>query len=148
MHVGSRQCLETNITRRPFSRRMTFLYLSNMGYQPSFSSMYPCKPTNNVGPTDCNRATVGIPCSYTQQDSASIERVSWLSLIPVWLVAHYIIFSTSHVFPWSCSSRFNNSKPWLPKRFLQVLLEPNQAEQQALHTMNHLARHSSNPNTS
>ena len=148
IRVRSRQYLESNITRRPFRRRMTFFYLSNMRYQLSSVSMYPCKPSNNVGPTDWNRATVGIPLSYPLQDSAWIERASWLLLIPFWLVAHYIIFSTSHFFSWSCSSRFYNSKPWLPKHFLQLLLEPNQAEQQTLRTMSHLARHSSNTDTS
>ena len=108
----------------------------------------PCKQRNNVGPTYWNRATVRIPCSHTQQDSAWIEPASWLSLIPFWLVAHYIIFSTSHFFSWSSSSHFYNCKPCPPKHFLQRRLEPNHAERQALHATTHLVRHSSNADTS
>jgi len=148
IHVRSRQCHETNITRRPFHWRMTMLYLSNMRYQVSFISMYPGKQINNIGPTYWNCTTVRIPCSYMQQDSAWIERASWLSLIPFWLVAHYIIFSTSHFFSWSFSSRFYNSKLWLLKHFPEVWLELNRAEWQALHAMRHLGRHSSSIDTS
>jgi len=153
IHVSFWQCLETNITRCPFRCRMFFLYISNVGYQVSLITMYPCKETNNIGPTYWNRATIGISCSYTkctytQQDLAWIERASWLSLIPFWLVAHYIIFSTSHFFSWSSSSRFYNSKPWLQKHFPQMRLDPNRAEQQELQAMGHSARHSSSADTS
>jgi hypothetical protein len=62
-HVRSRLCVETNITRRPFRRRMSFLYLSNTRYQLSFTSIYPCKQTNKQTSSDrltANRGTVGI----------------------------------------------------------------------------------------
>jgi len=67
-----------------------------------------------------NRGTVGIPCSYTQPDSASIECASWQSLVPFWLVASHIIFRTFHFFWWSSSSPFHNSKSWLQKDFNQM----------------------------
>jgi len=61
-YVRSRLCVETNITRRPFSRRISFLYLSNTRYQLSFTSIYPCKQTNKQTSSDrltVNRGTVG-----------------------------------------------------------------------------------------
>jgi len=153
IHVRSQRCLQTNITRCPLCCRMSCLYLSHMRYQLSFITMYPCKQTNNIGPTYWNRATVGIPCSYmqctsTQQDSAWIEHASWLSLIPFWLVTYDTIFSTSHFFSWSSSSCFYNSKPWLQKHFPQVRLEPNRAQRQALQAMLHSTRYSSSADTS
>jgi len=65
-----------------------------------------CIPVNERTTSDlltANRETVEIPCSYTlcsykQPDSTWIEGASWLSLIPFWLVANYIIFRTSHFF--------------------------------------------------
>jgi len=36
---------------------------------------------------NANRGTVGIPCSYTQLDSAWIKCARWLSLIQFWLIA-------------------------------------------------------------
>ena len=62
-HVRSRLCVESNITRRPFRRRISFLYLWNTRYQLSFTSMYPCKQTNKQTSSDrltANRGTVGI----------------------------------------------------------------------------------------
>jgi len=61
--VRSRLCVETNITRRPFHRRISFLCLSNTRYQLSFTSMHPCKQTNKQTSSDrltANRGTVGI----------------------------------------------------------------------------------------
>jgi len=100
-----------------------------------------------------NGRAIGIPCShmqcsYMQQNSAWIEGASWLSLIPFWFVANYIIFRTSHFFSWSSSSPFHNSKSWLQKHFNQVRLELNRAERQALEPMHPLVRHSSNADTS
>jgi len=51
IHIRSRQCVQTNITSGSFRQRMSFSYLSNMIYQLSFISMYPCKQTNKIGPT-------------------------------------------------------------------------------------------------
>jgi len=62
-HVRSRLCVETNITRRPIRRRISFSYLSNTRYQLSFTSMYPCKQTNKQTSSDrltANGGTVGI----------------------------------------------------------------------------------------
>jgi len=44
-------------------------------------------------------------CSYMQQDISSIERASWLSFIPLWLVAYNIFLRTFH-FSLSSSSPF------------------------------------------
>jgi len=57
IHVRSLRCLETNITRPPVHRRMSFLYLPNMRYQLSFIATYSCKHTNNIGPT-CGESRV------------------------------------------------------------------------------------------
>jgi len=43
-------------------------------------------------------------CGSTQQDSCSVECVSWLLRIPIWLEANYIILRTSHFFSLSSSS--------------------------------------------
>jgi hypothetical protein len=62
-HVRSRLCVETNITRLPFHRRISFLYLSNTRYQLSFTSMYPGKQSNKQTSLDrltANCGTVGI----------------------------------------------------------------------------------------
>ena len=53
IHVRFMRCLETNITRRPFHRRMSILYLSNMRYRLSFIGMYPCIDTYYVELTYC-----------------------------------------------------------------------------------------------
>jgi len=90
-----------------------------------------CIPVNKETTLDrltANRGTVAIPwsytqCRYTQLDSAWIEGAHWLSLVPFWLVANYIIFRTSHFFSWSSSSLFHNSKSWLQKHFTQVRLD-------------------------
>ena len=108
-------------------------------------------PANKQTTSDrrtAHRGTVGIPCSYTQPDSAWIEGASWLSLIPFWLLGNYRIFRTSHFFSWSCSSPFHNCMSWLQKYFNQVPVRPNRAEQQALRIIRHPVRHSSNADTS
>ena len=150
--------LQTNITRRSFRRRMSFLYLWNMRYQLWFIKMYPSEQTNYIGLTYPNCRTVGIPCSYMQcsytqciylqQDSAAMECVIWLSLIPFLLVANYIIFRTSHIFLWSSSSSLHTTKSWLQKHFNKVRLEQNQTKPQVVHTMGHLVRSSSNADNS
>jgi len=64
--IRSQQCVETNISRRPFRQSISILYLSNMRYQLSFTSMYPCKQTNKQTTSDrltVNHATVGITCN-------------------------------------------------------------------------------------
>jgi hypothetical protein len=61
--VRSQLCVETNITGRPFRRRVSFLYLSNMRYQLLFTSMYPWKQTNKQTSSDrltANCGTIGI----------------------------------------------------------------------------------------
>ena len=100
-----------------------------------------------------NHATVGNPCSYTQchytrPDSAWFQGASWLSLVPFWLVANYIIFRSSHFLLWSSSSPFHNSKSWLQKYFNQVRLKPNRAERQVLQTLRQPERRSSNIDSS
>ena len=116
----------------------------------------PCIPVNNQTASHlltANRGNVGIcrsytTCSYTHPESAWIQGASSLSLVLFLLVANYIIFRTSHFFSWSSSSPFNNSKWWLQKYRNHVRLKPNGAERQALQTMSHLVRHSSNADTS
>jgi hypothetical protein len=112
-------------------------------------------PENKPTTSDWHIANCGtdrIPChylqrTYTQQDSAWIEFGSWLSHIPFWLVASYIIIRTSYFFSWSSSSPFHNSKSCLQKHVTQVRLELNRAEQQTLQPMRHLVRHTSNADT-
>jgi len=95
-----------------------------------------------------NRGTLGIPCSYTQQDLTWIDCASWLSLIRFWLLANFIIFRTSLFFSLSSFPPFHNRKPWLQKHVNQVQLDPNRAKRQTLHPMCHLVRHSSKADSS
>jgi len=52
-HVRTRRLLETNMNRRPFCLKISFLNVTNMGFQLSFTSIYPCKQANNIRPTYC-----------------------------------------------------------------------------------------------
>jgi len=109
-------------------------------------------PANKQTTSDrltANCGTIGILCSYTrhrypQPYSARIEGARWLSLVPFWFVAKYIIVRTSHFFSWTSSSPFHNSKSWLQNYFNQIRLKPNQAERQALQTIRHPMWSSSN----
>jgi len=107
--IRSQQCVDTNISRRPFRQSISILYLSNMRYQLSFTSMYPCKQTNNQHRTDLLsiKRPLESPatCNYTQPDKTWVECASWLSFIPLWLVAYYIFLRTFH-FSLSSSSPF------------------------------------------
>jgi len=84
-HVRSRLCVETNITRWPFRRRISFLYLPNTRYQLSFTSMYPCTQTNKQTSSDrltANRGTVGITSNFSQYAAGCIlSRMCKLSVI-------------------------------------------------------------------
>ena len=119
-----------------------------------WSSQYiPANKTTTLDRPSANCGTIPIPyccmqCSYTQPDSAYTEDASWLSLVPFWLVANYIIFRASHSFSSSSSSPFHNSKSWLQKYFNQARLKTNQADWQTLQTGRHPVRHSSNADTS
>jgi len=107
--VRSRRCVETNITRCPFRRRISFLYLSNMRYQLLFTSMYPCKQTNKKHRTELLQIAGPFQspatCSYTQPKNTRVECASWLSFIPLGLVAYYIFLRTFH-FSLASSSPF------------------------------------------
>jgi len=84
-HVRSQLCVGTNITRWPFRRRISFLYLSNTRYQLSFTSMYPCKQTNKQTSSDqltANCGTVGITSNLQQYAAGCIlSRTCKLSVI-------------------------------------------------------------------
>jgi len=84
-----------------------------MRYQLSFSSMYPSKHTNKQHPTNLLQIsrTLESPatCSYTQPDKAWVECPSWLSFIPLWLVAYYIFIRTFH-------SSLSSSSPCLQQQ--------------------------------
>jgi hypothetical protein len=107
--VRSGWCVDTNITRRPCCRRISCLYLSNMRYQLSLTSMDPCKATNKQHWTDVLQITGPLESpgtsSNTQQDKTWVERTCWLSFIPLWLEAYYVFFRTFH-FSLSSSSPF------------------------------------------
>jgi len=60
-HVRSLQCVETNITRRPFCQRITYLYLSKMRLPLWFTTMYPGEQTTNIGLTYCTSQDHGNP---------------------------------------------------------------------------------------
>jgi hypothetical protein len=109
LHVRSRLCVETSITRWPFRRRISYLYLSNTRYQLSFTSMYPCKHTHQHHRTDLLQIAgqlESLPtCSDTQQDVSWVEHASLQSFIPLWPVAYYIFLRTFH-FSLSSSSPF------------------------------------------
>jgi len=51
--IQSHRCIETKINSHPFRRRISSLYLSNIRFQLSFTSMCPCQQTNNIGQTYC-----------------------------------------------------------------------------------------------
>jgi len=118
-HVRSRLCVETNITRLPFRRRISFLYLSNTRYQLSFTSMYPGKQSNKqtsstdllqiVGPLESHPT-----CSDTQQDVSWVERANWQSFISLWPVAYYIFLRSFH-FSWLSSSPFPRQQVMAPQ---------------------------------
>jgi len=82
--------VETNITRCPFRRRISFLYLSNLSYQQWFTSMNPRKQTNRQHRTNSLQISGPLEspatCSYMQQDKIWVARESWLSFIHLWLV--------------------------------------------------------------
>jgi len=117
-HVRSLRCVETNITRCSFCPRISFLYLPNMRYQLSLTSMYPWKQTNKQHWTDLlqigGRLESPATCTYTQQDKTWVERASWLSFIPLWLVAYYIFLRTFH-FSLSSSSPFPQHQVMAPQ---------------------------------
>jgi len=116
-HLRSRRCVKTNITWRPFRRRISILYLSNMRYQLLFTLMYSCKQTNKQHRTDLLLITgpleSPIPCSYMQQDIYWVECANWLSFILLWLVAYYIFLRTFH-FSLSSSSPFPQQQVMAP----------------------------------
>jgi len=85
-----------------------------------------------------------VPCSYTQQHSAWIEHVSWLSVFPFWLVGIYIFLRTSHFSFFSSSSPFHHIRSRQHKHVSQMRLDPHWAEWQAPHPMCYMLRHSRN----
>jgi len=99
-HVTSRRCVEINITRRPLHGRISFLYLSNMRYQLSFTSIYTCKQTNKEHRTNLKQIAGPLESpatwSNTQQDISWVERASWPSFIPLWLVVYNMFLRTFH----------------------------------------------------
>ena len=117
-HVRSGLCVETNITRPPFRRRISFLYLSNMRYQLLFTSMYPCKQTNKHHWTNLLQITGLLEspatCSDMQQDISWVECASWQSFITLWPVAYYIYLRTFH-FLLSSSSLFPQQQVIAPQ---------------------------------
>jgi len=52
-HVWSQGFLETTISRHPFCQRMCCVYLTNIRFQWSFTTIYPWKQTNKINPTWC-----------------------------------------------------------------------------------------------
>jgi len=97
---------------------MSFLYLWDMRYQLSFTSMYRCKQTNKQHRTDLLQiaGTLEQPVTrrYMQQDKSWVECASWLSFIPLCLVAYYIFLRTFH-FSLSSSSPFPQQQVMAPQ---------------------------------
>jgi len=116
--VRSWLCGEANITRRPSRRTISFLYLLNTRYQLSFTSLYPCKHTNENHRTEILQITgplESLPtCSDMQQDVSWVECASWQSFIPLWPVAYYIFLRTFH-FSLSSSSPFSHKQVMAPQ---------------------------------
>ena len=143
IHLRSRRYLETNITSCP-----VYIY-----HTSDFSCRWLwCIPGNKHATSNRltpNHGPVQISSSFTQQDSSWREHASWPSLISFWLVANSIFLSTSHFFLSSSSSPLHNSKSCLHKHLSAVRLDPNRAEQQALHPtcLRHLRTYSSNADT-
>jgi len=78
-----------------------------MRFWLSYTSIYPFKQTNHIGPTYFKTAgqwETSASCSYKQQDSSWVERASWLLHISFWLEAAYVFLRTSHFFSLSSSS--------------------------------------------
>jgi hypothetical protein len=104
----SRRCVETNITRWPFHRSISFWYLSNMKYQLLFTSINPCRQTFIQHRTDLLQIAEPlespVTCSYMQLDISQVEDTSWLSFICLWLVAYYIFLRTFHFSLWSSAT--------------------------------------------
>ena len=124
IHVRSWRCRETNITRRPFLRRVPFLYLSNKWLQPLFTAIYPCKGTNNIGLTYCQSWDGGNPLQLAAMRSRIQLELNVQVGCLFWLVGIYIFFRTSHFFLLSSSSPVHNSKSWLHMHLSQVCLIP------------------------
>jgi hypothetical protein len=126
IHVRSQLCVETHITRRPFRRWISFLYLSNMRYQLSCTSMYPCNQRNKHHRTELLQIMGPLKspatCSDTQQDVSWVDRASWQSFIPLWPVAYYIFLRTLH-FSLSSSSPFLQGQVRSPQSLQQGVIQ-------------------------
>jgi len=81
--------------------------------------MYPCKQTNYQHRTDLPQIDGPLASpptwSYAQPDKTWAECVTWLSFIPLWLVAYYIFHRTFH-FSLSSSSPFPQQQVMAPQR--------------------------------
>ena len=112
--------------RCSFCRRTSILYQLNMRYQLLFTSMYPCKRTNKQHRTDLLQIAGLLEspatCSYMQPDITWVECASWLSFIPLWLVAYYIFRRTFH-FALSSFSPFPQQRVMAPQTPQPSLIE-------------------------
>jgi len=58
-HVISRRFFETNIFRHPIPQSMSSLYLTMVRFRLSYTTIYTCKQTHNIGRTYCKLCDCG-----------------------------------------------------------------------------------------
>jgi len=152
-HVRSRLCVETNITRRPFRHRISFLYPTNMRYQLSFTSMYRCKQTNKRTSSDrvtAHHGTVEITSNLQLYAAGCIvSRTCKLTVIHS-LVTCSILYIPQDfplfvniILAFSITASHGSINTSTP-----VWFNPNRAERCALHPMRPWLRHICNADTS
>jgi len=131
-HVRSRRCVDTNMTRHSFRRRISPLYVSNMRCQLSFTYMYPCRQTNKHHQINllqiARQLESPATCSCTQPETTWVECATRLSFIPMWLVAYYIFLRTFHFFViifLTFSTTASHSSTDASDRCDWILIEPN-----------------------
>jgi len=91
IHVRSRRCLETNMTRGSSVEECRVYIYQAWDIRCHLSRYVPETKQATSDWLTAHHASLWIPgsytqCTYTQQDSAGIEGACWLSLIPCWLV--------------------------------------------------------------
>jgi len=130
---------------------MSFSYLSNMGFQLCLTTVYPCKQTNNIGPTYCKSRNY-----WKSLQPAAIHRRICLEQ-NVQVGCHLFHFDSNLTI--YCSSlptsvryhlpnHFHNPKSWLHLPLSLVRVDLNSAKRQVLLPMLNLLKHSCNTDTS
>jgi len=151
LHLTSWGIFETIITRRPFPRRISCLYLTIMSLPLLYTSIDPCKETWNIVTTYCKSRDSGKPLQLAATHSrihlecneqvgchlfhSDLKLTIYSSGLPTSF--HYHLPLLSHP-----------SKSWLNQHLSQVRVDPDQADRQALRPLHHSLAHRNNADSS